>query len=310
MRFHRNGTIYLVTNRCHQERFFMLPRKGVTNIIGAWLARALNEEYGDGIEIFAFIFLSNHFHILLRDNKGQLARFMWYLQLNIGKKINKLNDEREGTFFSREYDAVPVLTDEDFLDKYAYTVTNAVKSKLLAKAAGGRFFNSLKAAREEKPYRFKWFDATAYHNRTRGNKTVERSDFEYEYEISISPPPMWASLTKKKRQMLLGDLVKNYERRYAAERRAEGVTVLGVDRIAKQRWWARPKNSARSPRVKVLCHIKELKEEYLEGLRIVIGAYRELFDGYRKASALGRRAVLEWPSGCYPPSCMRPVGAL
>ncbi len=309
MRFHQNGTIYLVTNRCHQERFFMLPRKGITKTIGAWLGRALHE-YGDGIEIFAFIFLSNHFHILLRDTKGQLAEFMWYLQLNAGKNINNLNDERKGTFFSREYDAVPILTEEKFLDKYAYTVTNAVKSKLLDKADGGPFFSSLKAARSEEPYRFIWFDKTAYHNRTRGNKKVKRSGFEHEYKIPIVSPPMWQHLSKKKRQHLIDDLVRNYERRYARERKAEGITVLGAERIAKQSWWQRPKNPARSPRVKVFCQIKELKEEYLEGLRTVTGYYRELFDGYRKASALGRRAVLEWPSGCYPPSRMRPVGAL
>jgi REP element-mobilizing transposase RayT len=288
----------------------MLPRKGITKTIGAWLGRALEEEYGDGIEIFAFIFLSNHFHILLRDTKGQLARFMWYLQLNIGKNINNLNDHRKGTFFSRKYDAAPILTEEDFLDKYAYTVTNAVKSKLLSKADDGPFFSSLKAARTEEPYRFSWFGATAYHNKTRGNKKVKKQDFEREYEIPIALPPMWEGLSKKKRQHLLDDLVKNYERRYALERKAEGATVLGRDRIAKQHWRARPKNRARSPRVKVLCHIKELKEEYLEGLRTVTGAYRELFDGYRKASALGRRAILEWPSGCYPPSCMRPIGAV
>lgn len=287
----------------------MLPRKGITKTIGAWFGRALHE-YGDGIEIFAFIFLSNHFHILLRDTKGQLAEFMWYLQLNAGKNINKLNNERKGTFFSREYDAVPILTEEEFLDKYAYTVTNAVKSKLLTKADSGPFFSSLKAARAEEPYRFIWFDATAYHNRTRGGKKVDRSDFEHEYEIPITPPPMWERLSEKKRLYLLDDLVKTYERRYARERKAEGATILGAERIAKQRWWARPKNPARSPRVKVFCHIKEFKEEYLEGLRIITGAYRELFDKYRKASALGRRAILEWPSGCYPPSCMRPVGAL
>jgi len=287
----------------------MLPRKGITKTIGAWLGRAIHE-CGDGIEIFAFIFLSNHFHILLRDTKGQLAKFMWYLQLNVGKSINILNDERKGTFFSREYDAVPILTEEDFLDKYAYTVTNAVKSKLLAKADSGPFFSSLKAAKSEEPYRFIWFDKTAYHNCTRGNKKVDRAKFEHEYEIPIAKPPMWEGLSKKKRQHLLSDLVENYERRYALERKAEGNTVLGAEQIARQRWWARPKKPARSPRVKVFCHIKELKEEYLEGLRAVTGYYREMFDGFRKASALGRRAILEWPSGCYPPGCMRPIGAI
>lgn len=307
MRFHQNDTIYFVTNRCHQERFFMLPRPGITKSIGAWLARALHK-YGDGIEIFAFIFLSNHFHILLRDTKGRLAQFMWYLQLNVGKSINKLSDRR-GEFFSREYDAVPVLTDEDFLDKYAYTVTNAVKSKLLANADASPFFNSLKAAKTETPFTFIWFDKTAYHNSTRGKKKVDKSEFEHEYEIPVTPPPMWSGFSKTKRQRLLDELVKNYQKRYAKERKAEGATVLGVQGIARQRWWSRPKNPARRPRVKVFCRLKEKKDEYLAMLRTVAGYYREMLDGFRKASAFGRRAVLEWPSGCYPPSCMRPIGA-
>ena len=102
MRVHTNNSVYFVTNRCHQERFFMLPRPGVNKLIGAWLAIALYK-YGDGIEVFAFIFLSNHFHILLRDTKGQLAEFMWYLQLNIAKALNEFNGKRRGAFFSREY---------------------------------------------------------------------------------------------------------------------------------------------------------------------------------------------------------------
>ena len=287
----------------------MLPRPGIKKLIGAWLGRALFH-HGDGIEIFAFVFLSNHFHMLLRDNKGRLAEFMWYFQVNLAKNINELHDGRRGEFFSREYDAAPVLTDEDFLDKYAYTVTNAVKSKLLERADDGPFFNSLEAARKEEPFRFIWLDRTGYHNATRGKKKPDRSKFEHEYEIPVTPPPMWQGFSKTKRQKLLDDLVKNYEGRYGRERKAQGATVLGVEGIARQRWWSRPKDPARRPRVKVFCRIKELKDEYLSSLRTVAGYYKERLHGFRKASALGRRALLEWPSGCYPPSCMRPVGAV
>ena len=286
----------------------MIPRPGVNKIIGAWLARALHK-YGDGIEVFAFIFLSNHFHMLVRDTKGQLTEFMWYLQLNIAKTLNEFNDNRKGEFFSREYDAVPVLADIDFLDRYAYTVTNAVKSKLFARALEGPFLNSLGAARKDSPMQFTWFDKTAYHNKTRRNQKVDRSEFETVYEIPITPPPMWQSLSKSERRNQIDKLVKNYEARYAKERRSEKQTVLGTNGIAKQRWWQRPKDPARRPRVKVFCCIKKLKEEYLEGRRIIVGAYREMFDGFRKASALGRRVILGWPSGCYPPSCIRPVCA-
>ena len=38
--------------------FLMLPTPAVINIIQTWFARALCR-YGDGLEIFAFIFLSD-----------------------------------------------------------------------------------------------------------------------------------------------------------------------------------------------------------------------------------------------------------
>ena len=132
MRLHRHNEIYFVTNRCEQERFFMLPKPKINRLIGAWLAKALRD-HGDGIELYAFVFLSNHFHLLLRDTKGRLAEFMWYLQLNLARAVNR-HLGRRGHFFSREYDAVPVLTDADLEERYAYIVTNAVKAGLVEKA--------------------------------------------------------------------------------------------------------------------------------------------------------------------------------
>ena len=44
-RMHLRNDIHLVTNRCFQERFFMLPNDEINFIIGYWFARAL-ELYG------------------------------------------------------------------------------------------------------------------------------------------------------------------------------------------------------------------------------------------------------------------------
>ena len=86
--------------------------------------------FGEGIEVYAFVFLSNHFHILVRDTKGTFAAFMWYFQGNVARAINR-ELERKGGFWSREYDDVIVTGDEEFLDRYAYTVGNAVKAGLV-----------------------------------------------------------------------------------------------------------------------------------------------------------------------------------
>ena len=87
IRFHQQDAIHFVTNRIEHQMFLLLPTKQVNELILYWLARA-RVEYGDGIDIFGFIFLSNHFHILLRDTSGNLASFMNYFQGNLGAAVN------------------------------------------------------------------------------------------------------------------------------------------------------------------------------------------------------------------------------
>ena len=84
IRMHLNSSIHFITsviiaeinddipNRCEQEQFLLLPSQTINQIIGAWFARSLCL-FGEGLEIFAFIFLGNHFHLLCRDTKGTLA---------------------------------------------------------------------------------------------------------------------------------------------------------------------------------------------------------------------------------------------
>jgi len=305
MRVHRNGEIYFVTNRCEQERLFMRPSPEINRLIGAWLAKALRE-HGHGIELFAFVFLSNHLHLLLRDNNGRLAEFMWFFQANLARAINR-HLGRRGHFFSREYDAVPVLTDADIEERYAYIVTNAVKAGLVDKAAHGPFFSSLELALTDEPRRFRWLDRTRLHNRTRRGQRVQRAEFVEVYELRLTIPPPWRDLSTRARRKRIRELVRTNEQRYRRERRAEGRTVLGRRRILSQSPLMRPRNPDRRPRVKVFCKLRELKEAYLAGMRDLIGRYREAYGAWLSAVRRGARAAIDWPPGCYPPSWLRPL---
>ena len=305
MRVHLPNHFFFVTNRCEQERFFMLPKPRINQLIGAWLAKAL-EEHGDGIQLYAFIFLSNHLHLLLRDARGQLAEFMWFFQLNLARAVNR-ELGRRGHFFSREYDAVPVLTDADFEERYAYVVTNAVKAGLVDRAADGPFLSSLEMALTDKPRRFRWLDRTRLHNRTRRGQRVDHRDFERTYELRLSLPPLWRGLSTRARRARIRGLVQTSERRYRRERRAEGRGVLGRRRILAQSPLMRPRDPARRPRVKVFCKLRELRAEYLAGLRDLVGRYREAYGAWLAAVRRGRRLHVEWPPGCYPPSALRPL---
>ncbi len=305
MRIHFPNHIYFVTNRCEEERFFLLPRPKIIKLIGAWLGKAL-KEHGNGIELYGFIFLSSHLHLLLKDTKGQLAKFMWYFQLNLAKAVNRVLGRR-GHFFAREYDAAPVLTDEAFENRFAYILTNAVKPGLVKKAADSPFFSSLKGALEDKIFRFTWFDRTRKHNRTRRGQKRDSTEFEKVYEYKLAIPPMWKHLSKKQRQTRAKALIRANEVRYGKERRAEGRGVLGAQKILVQSPFMRPKNPSRSPRVKLFCNDKEIEQAYLEAVRVVVGIYQEVYGAFITAAKRGRRPLAEWPPGCYPPSSMVPI---
>lgn len=306
MRVNNIGDIFFVTNRCEEERFFLKPTPNVLALIGAWLAKALHE-HGDGIELYAFIFLSNHLHLLLKDTKGQLAEFMWFFQLNLAKAVNR-ELGRRGHFFSREYDAVPVLTDEDFEERYAYIVTNAVKAGLVARAADGPFFSSLPLALGEEPRVFAWLDRTGRHNRTRRGQRVSAGEFVRRYALRLAVPPQWRRMSRGRRRARVAALVKASEGRYGRERRAEGRGVLGRRGIMSQSPLARPRSPARRPRVRVFCKDASRKQAFLESLRELTGRYREAYGAWLSSTRTRRRAVVEWPPGCYPPSWLVPVG--
>jgi len=298
---------YFVTNRCEQERLLLLPTPEVLRLIGAWLAKAL-AEHGDGVELYAFVFLSNHFHMLVRDPKGQLPRVMWFFQLNLAKAVN-FHLGRRGHFFARKYDAAPVLTDEDFEDRYAYILTNAVKAGLVARAADGPFFSSLQMALDGEPRSFVWTDNTLRHIRTRRGQRRAGAEFERRYTLSLSVPPAWRGWSAARRRRRVAGLVAANEARYGKARRAEGQGVLGARRILAQSPRMRPVAASFSPRVKVFCRDEALAAAYEEAFGRVKAAYRRMLRAAERASGAGRRSLVEWPPGTYPPSSMVPVPA-
>ena len=92
-RMHFPNTFHFITNRTENELFLLLPTETITKIIQCWFARALCR-FGEGLEIYAFIFLSNHFHLLVNDTKGTLAAFMCYFRPTSPKRSTESSGAR------------------------------------------------------------------------------------------------------------------------------------------------------------------------------------------------------------------------
>ena len=62
--------LYFITNRTLQGRFLLKPSPYVNNLIGGVLARALRLF---NVQLYAFVFASNHFHMVVKAAGGQLS---------------------------------------------------------------------------------------------------------------------------------------------------------------------------------------------------------------------------------------------
>ncbi len=71
LRRHEPGQLYLITTRCHQARLFLRPDRELKDAVLEWLARA--QQRFPRLRIFAVCVMSNHLHLLVRDEAGELA---------------------------------------------------------------------------------------------------------------------------------------------------------------------------------------------------------------------------------------------
>ncbi len=122
-------TIYFLTSRTIQSRLLMAPSDKANELIGGILARAVRQ---CEIELFAYVFTSNHFHLMARAPSAiAMSKFMQRLQSNIAVKVGRLVDWR-GRFFARRYSAEPVVDEGAQVERLGYILSHGVKEGLVS----------------------------------------------------------------------------------------------------------------------------------------------------------------------------------
>ena len=66
------GTTYLLTRRCTQRRFMLVPRGIVPKLFGYCVALAAERH---GIQVHAITTMSNHYHAVVTDPHGRIPQF-------------------------------------------------------------------------------------------------------------------------------------------------------------------------------------------------------------------------------------------
>ncbi len=276
------GTIYLVTRRCSERRFFLRPSRIVNEIFLYVLAIAAHRY---GVLVHAFCVLSNHVHLVVSDADGRLPAFMQYLDSLVARAVNAALGRFEGFWASdASYSAVEPLEPADVVAKIAYVLGNPVAAGLVRRGAewpglwtGPEQIGGVKiTARRPKLF----FDPKGY--------LPDAADLE------LAVPPGFASPEEFRARV--SDELRTLEEKHQSDDAAEGRRFLGPARVLVQNPFSRPPPG--EPRFglkpRIAARDKWRRVEGLQYLKSFLRDYRQAWVARRK----GLPNVL-FPTGTY-----------
>ena len=288
------GALVEVTCRTIQGRFLLKPTGELRSVVIGVLARA-QRLYP--VEIHAFVFLSNHYHLLVTvENALQLARFMNYLNSNLAREAGRLNGWEE-RLWGRRYQAIVVSQEEaSQVNRLRYLLSQGCKEGLVARPRDWPGAQSVEALVEGKRLEGLWWNRTQeYAARTRGEK-FDRLRYAEAERIELEALPCWRHLSKQEYGRRVGEVIMQIEVETAARHRREGTRPLGVKVILAQHPHDRPHKLKKAWAPAFHVATKTALRELVEAYRWFVGAYREAAERLREGN-LGAR----FPQGSFPP---------
>ncbi|QDG53455.1 hypothetical protein FIV42_22730 [Persicimonas caeni] len=296
LREQKADAFYDICNRTHQQFYGLLPSEEVNKIILGLLAKYA---WIYGVEIFAFCFMSNHFHIIARCKSLQLHLFMRDFQAQLAKKINALRG-RTGTFWERRYTAIEILDDDAMIERLRYTVCNPSESDLVRHP---RLWPGLCSwdihDNGGEPLWGEVVDRETYWREKRKKKNEDKTEAELiematvRYPLELAKLPKWANLDDASYHAKVRKECHEHARHLHDKR---GFKCPGPKKVLAKKWWQRPVQPKKAPRP--LCHGGDLekRKEYREQRRAVTNAYKKAVGRWRKG-----KTNIEFPEGTIPP---------
>jgi REP element-mobilizing transposase RayT len=281
-----------VSNRTIQGRFLLRPSPELNEVIIGVLGRAQRRF---GLRIFAFQFLSDHYHLLLWvDDAQQLAGFMEYFGGNLAREAGRASSWR-GKFWTRRYhSAVVDSSRESVVDRLRYIISNGCKEGLVASPLDWPGVSSTPALLDgSMKLSGTWFDRTREY---RLKECRPRPIFPESEEVRLSVLPGLAQLNSEDFERTVRSVVEQ------VERDTEKMHVANGTRPAGPRWVLRQRPH-RVPRAMKISRAKKFLSSFLQNRIQLRLAYLQFVVAYRDAANRLRSGdrLVEFPPGCFPP---------
>ena len=296
--------VVLITIRTIGSRLWFVNNKKFIERVLAFLAK-YQQLYG--VQIFAFVIMGNHYHLLARFPNCNRAAFLRSFNSIFARLATRyVVGFRDGSLWARRARVQIVPNAADVMHTFSYVSLNPISSGLCMKLSEFNGYSSLKDALSQSPRTYRMVDWADYDNRRRYNATLKPSDCEKTYQLTFARLPSMESFPLTEYRAKVIALVEARKEKMIADRREQGKGFAGNELLRKIKTGARPRNSKTSrrdskrPLVLTLC--SETKRRYLNFYFATLAAYQA-------ASKLFRSGYLttEFPPGTYRPVLPVPV---
>jgi REP element-mobilizing transposase RayT len=258
------GRTYLISRRCTQRQYLLRPDPRVEQIYLYCLGEAA-ERFG--VTLHAWIAMSNHQHLVIRDNRGNFPDFLAHLHKMIAKALNAHWGRWENFWATEQPNAVYLVESADRLDKLVYLLANPVIDHLVERVADWPGASSLRLTL------------------TNGTRTVRRprgffrddGPMPDEVTLRAQRPAGFEALEAKEWRDRISSELRKAEQAAAAQRGQNKTRVLGRKNVLRASHTDRPSTvePRRGLRPCVACQSVERRKHELGVLMSFRRAYRQ-----------------------------------
>lgn len=277
------GRTYHMSRRCILGMFLLRPDAEVNALYEYLLAEAA-ERFE--ITLHAWTAMSNHQHILLRDDHGNYPAFLQHLDRMLSIKLGLHWNRADTTWAVQQASVVHCVEANDRFRTLLYVVTNPINENQVEHVQdwpGASSFSMMLSGKSrivKRPERF----------------FKDSSTMPAEVELRCERPDGFEDLSQDEWVQKIKDGVASAERAARAERQAKGTRVLGRKTVLRAKHTDTPKSVLTRGRMKpcIACRNPERRELEEEAIRVFRAKYSAMLEKLH-----AKAADILFPAGTY-----------
>lgn len=274
------GQSYLITRRCTQRQFLLKPSRRTNQLVRYCLGLAASKT---GVLLHAVCFMSNHWHGVVTDPFARLPEFLERFHRLLARAQNASLGRWENLWSSDKTSVVLLVSDDDVLEKMAYTLTNPTAAGLVRSPR----------------------DWPGVITRRMGERCrVDMPDVFFDPEgtlpetvqLEFTRPPIYPQLDQAQLARQLANAVERRVREARAALAQQGRKFMGARSVLQQSFEAVPKTTEprRNPSPRIAAASTPERVQAIRDLMAFLRDYRSAWHAWRR----GKREQV-FPAGTY-----------